>query len=80
MNMQVGCPDVHSKGCLKFKVELGVKSTTGQTRVQGWEPGAALFLLPDFIRKHGRICISCISAWPVESLYECIVGKLKDRT
>lgn len=62
MNMQVGCPKVYSKGCLKSRVELGVKSRTRQTRGQGWEPGAAPLLLPDFITKHGGICISCISA------------------
>lgn len=39
MNMQVGCPKVYSKGCLKSRVELGVKSRTRQTRGQGWEPG-----------------------------------------
>lgn len=69
MNTQVGCPKVYSEGCLKFRMELGVKSRTGQA-------GAALLLLPDFITKRGGICISCISAWPIESLCECMVVKL----
>lgn len=39
VNMQGGYPEVRAKGYLKFRMELGMKSWTGQTEGGGWEPG-----------------------------------------
>lgn len=41
MNLQIGCPEVHIPGYLKFRMELGVKTLTEQAKAWDWAPGGS---------------------------------------